>query len=99
MSAVMKGERPLRPSDDRCRIRGLDDEIWNIIETCWAQEPNDRPSAGQIVEHLSSLSACTDGRHDGGDGDSEFDPTFPSRTLYAQAEHPFSAFAYVEDDD
>jgi hypothetical protein len=87
MSAVTKGDRPLRPSDDRCRVRGLNDEIWDIIETCWAQDPNDRLSTGQIVECLGSLSIYTDGRPC-----DEFDPMFPSRALYAQAEHPFFAY-------
>jgi hypothetical protein len=91
MGAVMNGDRPQRPLDDRSRVRGLNDEIWNIIQTCWAQEPNDRLTAGHIVERLSSLSSRTDGRS----YDERFDPTFPSRTLYSQAEHPFTGVAHA----
>ncbi|KIM90339.1 hypothetical protein PILCRDRAFT_812075 [Piloderma croceum F 1598] len=47
--SVRKGGRPLRPSDDRSRIRGLDNEIWTIVQTCWAQDPKCRPTAHQIV--------------------------------------------------
>jgi len=93
IGAVTKGDRPLRPSDDRSHVRGLNDEVWHIIETCWAHEPHDRLSSGQIVECLSLSPSRNDGRpHD------EFDPTFPSRTLYSRAEHPFSAFAAMADD-
>ena len=84
-----EGRRPVRPADDRCRIRGLDDKIWSIIENCWAQEPDDRLSARQIVAHLQLLLAGTNDLrlHD------EFDSSLPSRTLYSQADHPFSALA------
>ena len=93
IGAVTQGNRPLRPLDDRCRVRGLNDEIWSIIETCWAQEPDQRPSADQIVGRLRSLISRTDDRpHD------EVDPTFPCRTLYSQAEHPFSALATMGDE-
>lgn len=95
MGAVRKGKRPPRPSDDRCRIRGLNDGIWDIIETCWAQEVTHRPSTHQIVELLrASLTLADVGErpHD------VFDPSFPSRTLYLQAEHPFSTFADMVDD-
>jgi len=58
MCAVVQGNRPLRPSDDRCLVRGLNDEIWNIIETCWAQEPDQRLSTGRIVERLNKVVIC-----------------------------------------
>ena len=87
MSAVRKGIRPVRPSDDMCHIRGLDDHIWSIIEACWAQEPGDRLVTRQIVERLrSSQTWIADERPV-----DIFDPSFPSRTLYSQIDHPFSA--------
>jgi hypothetical protein len=92
MRAVTRGERPLRPLDDRCRVRGLNDKIWGVIDDCWAQEPAHRPTAYQIMERLRVLLTSIDERpYD------EFDPTFPSRTLYSQAEHPFCTFAAMVD--
>jgi hypothetical protein len=93
MAAVTEGNRPLRPSDDRCHSRGLNDEIWNVIETCWAQEPNDRLSARQIVERLRPSFASRDERpYD------TFDPKFSFQMLYSQTDHPFSALAGLVDD-
>lgn len=85
--AVMRGDRPLRPSDDRSRVRGLSSETWNVIETCWAQKPGRRLSADQIVKRLRSLTYIDKRAHD------NFDPAFPSRTLYSRAEHPFATLA------
>jgi len=87
ITAVKEGKRPSRPSHDRSRIRGLDHAIWTLIQTCWASDPDSRLTAHQIVEYLrSSLARIIDERPV-----DNFDPWFPSRTLYSQAEHPFSA--------
>ena len=53
--AVMEGQRPARPSHDLSRIRGLTDDIWRLIETCWSQDPAKRPGANQIVNDLRVL--------------------------------------------
>jgi hypothetical protein len=71
-----------------CVIRGLDDEIWSIIESCWTHEPIERLTTHQIVERLRLLSTSSVQRTI-----DNFDPLFPSRTLYSQAEHPFSALS------
>lgn len=88
MTSVMLGKRPSRPSHDMCVIRGLDDEIWSIIESCWTHEPIERLTTHQIVECLRLLSTSSVQR-----AIDNFDPLFPSRTLYSQAEHPFSALS------
>ena len=54
--AVTQGIRPRRPLHDLCRIRGLNDDIWAIMETCWAEKPSERPSASQIKDRLSFLA-------------------------------------------
>jgi len=91
MSAVRGGKRPSRPSDNRSRIRGLDDEIWSIVQACWSQDPSRRPNTHQIVEQLRSFPTCiVDERPI-----DHFDPSFPSRKLYSQADHPFSALSDV----
>jgi serine/threonine protein kinase len=95
MVAVREGKRPSRPSDSRCRIRGLDNEIWTIVQACWAQDPNCRPTAHQIVQQLrSSPTRVVDERPV-----DHCDPSFPLRTLYSQAEHPFSALPGITNND
>jgi len=39
-----------KPIDDR-----LDDELWNLMSSCWAWEPRDRPSTDDLLATLSVL--------------------------------------------
>jgi len=95
MNAIMQGKRPPRPDDHRSRVRGLDDGIWNIIEICWARDRDSRLTARQIVERLRSSPACAIDERPV----DNIDSSFPSRTLYSQAEHPFSALPGINNDD
>lgn len=52
---IQRGKRPSRPSHDMCRTRGLNDEMWDLIEICWTTDPSDRPSASEIIEQLCAL--------------------------------------------
>ncbi|KAF7985810.1 hypothetical protein HWV62_461 [Athelia sp. TMB] len=46
-----RGKRPPFPGDGTpAEARGLHPYIWEHIEECWAQDPNDRPSAEQAVQ-------------------------------------------------
>jgi hypothetical protein len=91
---VLRGTRPSRPVDDRARVRGLDDGIWSIIESCWAPVGSARPSTHQIVERLrASPNRTVDERPL-----DTFDSSFRSRTLYSEAEHPFSYLPGVTND-
>jgi hypothetical protein len=93
--AVKHGRRPSRPSHDLCQTRGLNDKVWELIKTCWATEPSERPSAGQIVEQLRALpSRPVDDRPL-----DNFNNLFPSQVLH-EANNPFSPLAArVEDTD
>jgi len=92
--AVKLGKRPSHPSHDLCRIRGLTDKIWDLLQTCWTTEPSERPSAGQIVEQLRALP---DRPVDQRPLDN-FNNLFPSRVLLDQANNPFSLLtASIED--
>jgi hypothetical protein len=90
---VMEGKRPARPLHDLISTRGLSDELWNLIERCWAQNPSKRPTATEVVRQLRSLpNRPTDSR--------PFDESTipgPSRVAYCEADHPFSAL--VPDDE
>ncbi|KAF7983540.1 hypothetical protein HWV62_21106 [Athelia sp. TMB] len=53
--SVSQGKRPGRPSDPSSRTRGLTDDIWDFIVTCWSQKPKERLTATQAVHHLRAL--------------------------------------------
>lgn len=84
---VCEGKRPTRPPYD---LHALGDGVWGLIEACWAAQPEERPSTSQIVDRLCVLSEHTVDRGQLPDG---FDYSFPSRMLYAQAEHTLSVLS------
>jgi len=62
MLKVVEGSRPPRPADTSL----LSDEIWKVIEMCWNQAPQDRPSAESVIEQLP-LAGIVDDRPSGDD--------------------------------
>jgi len=62
MEKVVEGSRPPRPAETSL----LSDEIWKVIEMCWNQEPQDRPSAESVIEQLP-LAGVVDDRPSGDD--------------------------------
>ncbi|THU90223.1 kinase-like protein [Dendrothele bispora CBS 962.96] len=48
---VLSGKRPQRPEDNET----ISDEIWQLIEACWAQESTTRPSATEVGTRLQQL--------------------------------------------
>ncbi|KAJ7651258.1 kinase-like domain-containing protein [Roridomyces roridus] len=52
ISEVTNGRRPpCPPPECRLEIRKLN-AAWTLVEACWAQNPNERPTAAQVVEAL-----------------------------------------------
>lgn len=49
-----EGKRPNRPPHPSLTW-GLTDELWNIIQRCWAQSPDDRPSMSEVVSELTEI--------------------------------------------
>ncbi|CAA7268614.1 unnamed protein product [Cyclocybe aegerita] len=51
---IMLGARPSTPipEDPAFVERGLTNEIWRLVEDCWAQNPTERPCVAQIVARL-----------------------------------------------
>ncbi|KAH8795204.1 kinase-like domain-containing protein [Flagelloscypha sp. PMI_526] len=45
MVSVLQGERPERPQQSE----SLTDELWNLIERCWTQKPEARPTFDDIT--------------------------------------------------
>lgn len=47
---VLSGKRPERPSHP-----SLTDELWNLIQRCWEQDPQRRPGISDVARHLKSI--------------------------------------------
>ena len=96
MFAVKLGKRPSRPLREISRIRGLNDEIWDVIVACWTQDPNARPSATEVVERLRNLpNRLEDNRPP-----DDFDGVLLAEMLsmYDRSDHPFATLAASTDD-
>jgi len=94
--AVKQGRRPSRPTHKLSCIRGLNDEMWHIIEACWNQDPSERPSTTEVIKYLRELpNQPVDQRPL-----NDFDATFPSWLLsaYSGANYPFSILAMSPED-
>lgn len=96
MFAVKRGKRPSRPTHDLSRTRGLNDAIWQIIETCWDQDPDERYTASQVVESLRYLP---DRPHDDRPLN-DFDKALPPQVLSTRdrVDHPFFTFEQNDED-
>jgi hypothetical protein len=53
---VVRGERPARPALQRCHL-GKTDDMWELIEKAWQQDPSNRPSMPQLEERLRPTEA------------------------------------------
>jgi hypothetical protein len=96
MFAVKRGKRPCRPTHDLSRTRGLNDTIWQIIETCWNQDPAKRYNASKVVGFLRNLPDRPDDHRPLND----FDKALPSHVLSTRdrADHPFSTLELNDED-
>ncbi|KLO11001.1 kinase-like protein [Schizopora paradoxa] len=57
--AATDGLRPERPTDPAVEARGLDDRLWDLMNRCWAQEPEDRPSIKEVNDELEAMWASS----------------------------------------
>jgi hypothetical protein len=96
MFAVKRGKRPSRPTHDLSRTRGLNDAIWQIIETCWIQDPDKRYTASEVVLFLRNLPD----RPNDGRPLNDFDKPLPPQALSTRdrVDHPFSTLKQNDED-
>ena len=59
---MLRGERPVRPTDPEVVARGLDDKMWGILERCWAHAPEDRPTIEEVLAELPNPDSGVEGR-------------------------------------
>ena len=50
---VSQGARPAMP--ENAHDVGLTVDMWELLESCWQQNPKDRPTAGEVVRRLEKL--------------------------------------------
>lgn len=55
MFRVIQGLRPVRVTNDANHgSLSMSDSTWALVERCWAQQPNDRPTMDAVVATLKS---------------------------------------------
>ena len=50
----MEGVRPRKPED--AKRLGFSDELWRIVELCWLEDRNARPSVEEIISCLNDAT-------------------------------------------
>ncbi|KAL0577764.1 hypothetical protein V5O48_004222 [Marasmius crinis-equi] len=55
--AIARGKRPARPLHPK--EGWCPDNVWDLVEICWAQDPSQRPSAGEVNAYLEGLLAIS----------------------------------------
>jgi hypothetical protein len=53
---ITQGRRPDRPLPGDCEGELLTDSLWTMIQRCWAQVVQARPSIGEVVRYFHSLN-------------------------------------------
>ncbi|KZT39669.1 kinase-like protein [Sistotremastrum suecicum HHB10207 ss-3] len=49
---VQKGNRPPRPARQEGTPGDINDTLWDLLQTCWKQDPHERPSAKEVISAL-----------------------------------------------
>jgi hypothetical protein len=52
---VVQGKRPTRPYDRLSWMRGLANDVWDLVEACWSRSPELRPTATQVAERVRAV--------------------------------------------
>lgn len=58
MLKVQMGVQPSRPSASSTAwgTGGLTETIWSLMQTCWDQEPDNRPTIQKIISHQAFMT-------------------------------------------
>lgn len=54
--AIMAGIRPNRPGPEATE-RGLSDEVWALMQDCWAQDPRLRPGMEEVLTRMQKAES------------------------------------------
>ena len=47
VASILRGSRPEMPKD--AHAVGLTDEMWKLLQRCWQQDPDKRPTMEEVV--------------------------------------------------
>ena len=53
---VLRGERPEKPQGVEGDWFTGASEVWEVLERCWAPQPENRPSIEDVLQHLKKVS-------------------------------------------
>ncbi|KAJ7586602.1 kinase-like protein, partial [Mycena floridula] len=81
MFKVLNNERPMRPASSE-----LNDTVWNCMVDCWKHNPDERPTAEEIVQRLSTMPEVSG--LDRPSSDTEWDESFARRLRSSLRENP-----------
>lgn len=56
---VFSDARPPRPPEPAGN-RGLSDEVWSLMQDCWAVRPNERPNMTTVVARVREITTISD---------------------------------------
>ncbi|KAJ7234900.1 kinase-like domain-containing protein, partial [Mycena haematopus] len=76
MYKVMHGDRPSRSSS-------ILDEVWNVMQECWKEDPQERPSAEHLVFRLRNCPICAVPTN----AASDWDPWYTAKFRSSLEEH------------
>ncbi|KZS96383.1 kinase-like protein [Sistotremastrum niveocremeum HHB9708] len=54
-STVVAGRVPEQPTQEDVLARGLDDNLWEVVKSCWAFIPTERPTITDVLERVRRL--------------------------------------------
>ncbi|KAF9446238.1 hypothetical protein P691DRAFT_804436 [Macrolepiota fuliginosa MF-IS2] len=93
---ITKGNLPVRPEGgSRPGVDQIDDVMWDLMQSCWAREPKDRPTCEQILQR-PEFTALANERKDE-DEDRMLEEKWQFQHAMSQAEEEHTDLARVEE--
>jgi hypothetical protein len=51
---VYGGTLPNKPTDPEAIRKGFNDDLWKLLQSCWATDPLSRPSIQEVIAGLNN---------------------------------------------
>lgn len=56
LEVAVHGKHPERPAGQAAGVRGLSDDVWNVMKLCWTRQPALRPKIGLVHDIFSNIA-------------------------------------------